>query len=340
MWFDAHLDLAYLAVSGRDMLSPSLETCGGPDLPAAVTLPSLREGHVSMALATIFTEPDGNPSDYAYASGDRASANRAGRRQLDIYQDWVRRGLITLAGSTWEPGPNLSAWILMEGADPILEPSELDWWVDHGVRAIGLAWARPSRYAGGNMVETGLTDLGRDLIRRMDAKGVIHDLSHLSDAAADELLSMSTGRVIASHSNCRAIVASSGALATGTGAATTSAQLHLRDETIIEIARRGGVIGLNLFSPFLIPGGSRDRRATIAEALAHVERVCELVGHKQAVMLGSDMDGGFSAAKMPTGINQPRDLNLLLDALSARGWSNDELRGFACRNWLDFVGRG
>ena len=63
LWFDAHLDLAYLAVNGRNMHAPLHPPprggVGGPDLPAAVTLPSLADGNVSLALATIFTEPDG-----------------------------------------------------------------------------------------------------------------------------------------------------------------------------------------------------------------------------------------------------------------------------------------
>ena len=51
------------------------------------------------------------------------------------------------------------------------------------VVAIGLAWAHGSRYAGGNSAEVsrvGLTDLGRELVRRMDAAGLVHDLGRVA----------------------------------------------------------------------------------------------------------------------------------------------------------------
>ena len=342
-WFDAHLDLAYLAECGRDMLAP-LDRAAAPHPPASVTLDSLRAGGVGACLGTIFTEPDGNDA-VAYPAGDAAAAAKAGLKQLERYEKWARDGHIHLssrhplrseaiegveAGGTPAPLDRVgvlkqcpSLGILVEGADPILSPDHLHEWVARGVVTIGLTWARASRYAGGNSTDLGLTDLGRAMIGEMDRLGIVHDASHLSDRAMDELFTLATGPIMASHSNCRAIVA-------------TDNQRHLRDPSIREIASRGGVIGLNLFSPFLVPGGGRERRATIVEAIAHVERICDLAGHRGAVGLGSDMDGGFSAAMMPDGIDTPSDLVKLAEALSARNWSDGEIRGFAHANWERF----
>ncbi len=50
------------------------------------------------------------------------------------------------------------------------------------------------------------------------------------------------------------------------------------------------------------------------------------------------MDGGFSAARLPAGIDRPADLLKLAEALSAHGWSDDEVRGFAWENWGRFWG--
>ena len=72
----------------------------------------------------------------------------------------------------------------------------------------------------------------------MDALGVVHDLSHLSDVSMDQLLELTDRPVIASHSNCRALLPGDD-------------MRHLRDESIREIARRGGVIGLNLCRNFI-----------------------------------------------------------------------------------------
>jgi membrane dipeptidase len=193
------------------------------------------------------------------------------------------------------------------------------------VVAIGLAWALGSRYAGGNSQKSGLTDEGRDVVRAIDDAGVIHDLSHLSDAAMDELLEMSGGRVIASHSNARALLG-------GTN------QRHLRDETIAEIARRGGVIGVNLYAPFLDPGFDKSKkRPPLRNALDHALHIASIAG-KDKVCLGTDMDGGFAATDLPEGINEPSDLHTLLAMLRDEGWSEAEVAGFAGGNWARVLG--
>jgi membrane dipeptidase len=232
--------------------------------------------------------------------------------------------------------PALRLGILMENADPIRSPRELEWWAGEGVVAIGLTWAKSSRYATGNGEDpatnrVGLTPAGRELVREMDRLGLVHDLSHLSDAATDELLSMTDRPVIASHSNCRGIIAAG-------PRPPANLQRHLRDEAIREIDRRGGVIGLNLLSQFLVPGGGRDRRATIEEAIAHVERICELTGSRKHVGLGSDADGGITRERLPEGINLPRDFARLGEALAKRGWSEEDVMGFASDNWCGFWG--
>jgi hypothetical protein len=96
------------------------------------------------------------------------------------------------------------------------------------------------------------------------------------------------------------------------------------------------MIGVNVFSPFIIAGADRTRRATLAEWAAHVNRICDLHASRSRVGLGTDMDGGFSAAMMPEGIDVPRDLHRLAEALAATGWNDDEIAGFAHGNWIRF----
>jgi membrane dipeptidase len=327
-WFDAHLDLACLAENGRD-LTCDVDRCGGPWPPAAITFPSLREGEVQAFLGTIFTESGGDDA-VAYTAGDAAAAHAAGLRQLAWYERWHEQGLIRLVG---QPAVNAAApacMLLMECADPIQAPTDAGWWAGHGIAAVGMAWARGSRYAGGNSGDAaalGLTELGRELVQEIDRVGLVHDASHLSDLALDELFSATDRVVIASHSNARALLEMPEVPAT---------QRHLTDAAIIEIARRGGVIGLNLFGPFLRPGLSPKQRPSIDDAVHHVEHVCHLVGHRRAVGLGSDLDGGFSAQRLPAGIDLPRDFVRLAEALQARGWSDEDVTGFAWDNWAEF----
>ncbi|MBS0195376.1 MAG: membrane dipeptidase [Planctomycetes bacterium] len=325
-WFDTHLDLACIALNGRDMTCPDLTRCGGPDLPAAVTLPTLRAGGVVACLATIFTEADGADA-VGYPAGNAPAAAKRGREQLEVYEQWESQGRVwRWAGQPRPAADALGIGILIEGADPIAEPAELGWWAQKGVVAVGMAWAKSSRYAGGNTTDEPITDLGFALVKEMDRLGLVHDASHLSDVSLDQLFRATDRPVIASHSNCRALVDVDG----------ERRQRHLTDDAIKEIARRGGMIGLNVFSPFIIPGAKRDRRATVAEWVAHVERMCDLIGDRSHVGLGSDMDGGFSAATMPQGVSTPADLRLLAEALLARGWSQGDVQGFCFGNWSRF----
>lgn len=328
IWFDSHLDLAYVALAGRDMHAADPAQSGGPDAPGAITFPSLNVGQVRGVLGTIFIEPDGSPSSIAYISGDAESAHRAGVAQLNVYHRWVNHGIIRrlpLRGTSipLSPGP-ISLGILVEGADCIRTPDELSWWVDQGVVAIGLAWAKQTRYAGGNTTESGLTDLGRQLIAHMDARGIVHDISHLSDRSLDELFELATGPIMASHSNCRELIDAPG---------DAPRQRHLTNATIREIARRKGMIGLNIFSPFIIKGAKRDRRATVDEWAAHVDHCCDIMQSRAHVGLGSDADGGFSALMQPAGVDRPEHYPRLLEALSRRNWSDADLTGFAGGNW-------
>ena len=341
-WFDAHLDLAYLAVCGREMeLDLNALRDPRPHPPAAVTLASLRTGCVRACLGTIFTEarPSNTTASYPdveYVIGDVEGAHTAGKRQLAWYQAMAQRGVIELWGCGPVSGkaPDLRLGILIEGADVIRSPDELPWWVDHGAIAIGLTWARGSRYADGNTAEfrtspRGLTPLGHDMVRAMDALNVVHDVSHLSHRAMDELLSMTDRAVIASHSNCLALL-------------DAGNERHLRDDHIREIASRTnkagacGVIGLNLCANFIRPGLRDGERPTIDDAIAHAEHICEVVGHRRAAGLGSDLDGGFSALHLPDGIGAPRDFVRLAEGLRNRGWNDAEVEDFAWGNWARF----
>lgn len=346
-WFDGHLDLAYLAELGRDMHAP-LSDCRGQLQPAAVTLPSLRDGGVRACLGTIFTEAietspgsaggpltlaksSGDAGAYMYPAHDVLAAWKAGMRQLKLYQAWQGAGVIRLMPRRGQVaatgGDALVLGILMEGADPIENPDDAEVWADAGVIAVGLSWWRGSRYAGGNGTPgRGLTDIGRELVGRLDRLGVVHDLSHLSQQATDELLELTPATPIASHSNCRALL-------------EPDNERHVSDETIREIGRRGGMIGLNLVRNFIRTGIRREDpkdRPTVAEAVRHVEHVCAIVGNRRCVGLGSDMDGGITANDLPEGINQPSDLRLIAEELQRLGWSDAEIRGFAYENWARF----
>ena len=322
-WIDGHLDLAYLALLGRDLTAPCPDPREG-----SVSLPALRDANVEVVFATIFTEPGADDAHGLAGYGgidDVDGAEAAGRHQLEIYRQLEAAGELRFIRGRDDldtaGGIRPGMVLLMEGADPIRDPEQVAQWFADGLRIVGMTWAAGTRYAGGNQRLGPLTPLGADLVRAMDECGMIHDASHLSDEALTGLLELARGPIIATHSNCRALVGPS--------------QRHLRDDQVRAIAERGGVIGLNLFSRFLVPRG----RATIDDCVAHVQRLADLMGHRRGVALGTDMDGGFGPDELPVDLDHPRKLDSLANALRTAGWSDQDVEGFAHGNWRRLLER-
>jgi len=329
-WIDGHLDLAYLAVGGRDLRQSAVDRARG-----CITLPAMREAGIELAFGTIFTEPGvfGRDHPHGYPSSDDFdAAEAAGMAQLTIYEQWEREGEISLVRSQADlaatsKSKSLTAngnalpqiMLLMENADPIRSPDAVGEWFQRGLRMVGLTWATGSRYSGGNGDGGPLKPLGPEMVKALDAVGIIHDVSHLSDAAFEAVMEISRGPIAASHSNARGLL--------------EPKQRHLKDEHIKAIAGRNGIVGLNLYSAFLATG----RRATIDDAVRHVNHVADLMGHRRGVGLGSDMDGGFTPRDLPIGLDHPRQLGTLAAALRNSGWSEAEVEGFAWGNWLRFL---
>lgn len=320
-WLDAHLDLAYL-----DLHGPSIAVEPPDPSVRGVSLAALARGDVRMACATIFTELGAN-APWGYRDHDDVEgAFRAGVAQLERYEALERGGLIRIARRSADliaaaavaeegrPGP-LTAILLMECADPIRSPDDAAWWHARGVRLVGLSWGAGSRYSGGNARDGGITPSGRALVQAFDALGIVHDASHLSDRSFEDLCACSDRTIVATHSNARARLAPS--------------PRHLSDAQMKEIARRDGMVGLNLYGRFLASG----RTATLDDALDHVEHAASIVG-RHRIGLGSDFDGGFAPTDCPAGCGRPEELGALLAGLEARGWNTRERVGFAHGNWM------
>jgi membrane dipeptidase len=328
MWItDGHLDLAYNALRGRDVLRPAAEQAADDEGIPTVGLPDLRRGRVGLIFATIFCEPAGEGKG-GYATAEEAAV--AGRGQLDWYlrrrDEGTFRFVEKRADIPDKAAGNeaLPMLLLLEGADPIKDAREIPWWVAHGLRAVGLAW-KQTRFAGGTRAPGPLTEAGVELATALDAAGIIHDASHLAEQSFWQLLDLVGGPVMATHSNCRAIV-------------PTDRQLS--DEMIRAIVRRGGVIGMNFYDKFLLrPDEFGKRRATLADLIVHVKHLCDLAGSAKHVGIGTDMDGGLGREEIPSEIVTSADLPRVADALSDAGFGDADVEGIMAGNWAGFLGR-
>jgi len=215
----------------------------------------------------------------------------------------------------WKRG-RLASVLLMEGADPIEDPSQLGAWTGMGVRIIGPAWGG-TRYSGGTGAPGGLTELGRQLLKAMRRKKLILDLSHMADQAVADAFSLWSGPIMASHSNARALV---------------PGDRQITDATAAEVARRGGVIGISFYARHLRSSGP----ATLDDVVRHARHVAGAAGGPEHVGIGTDLDGGFGAKDAP--IKEVSRLKELAVRLRAH-FSRAQVEGVMGENWLEFLER-
>jgi membrane dipeptidase len=331
MIVDAHLDLSYNVDRGRDVRQPAANQPAIEDEIATVGLPDLRQGQVGLICGVIFCLPAASddatkaPAERSYHNSDQANAQA--RKQIAWYHAREADGSLPIVRSGADlpdPAQKVTAThaiLLLEGADPIRHADDVAAFARLGVRAVGLAWQR-TRYAGGTRAPGPLTADGRAIVPVLDAAGMIHDTSHLAEESFFELLDLASGPVMASHSNCRAIV-------------PTDRQLS--DEMIRRITNRGGVIGINFYQKFLLPPAEfGKRRATLADVVRHIQHICDLAGSARYVGIGTDMDGALGRNEIPTEIKTSADLPRIADALAAANFSDADVNAILHGNWLRF----
>lgn len=340
---DAHQDIAFNAYCfDRDYLTPALQKRrleAESSLPGATLgLGEALLGRVAIIFATIFTAPRrrGSALWEKVMYDDAQGAYQLARWQADYYQrlqdrsDAVRlvRSMADLDHilQTWEPEKTLlqhqqGLVLLMENADPIIEPRQLEEWYGRGLRIIGPAWSA-SRYSGGTGQPGPLTDLGRELLEMMAAFSMILDVSHMAEEACFQALDMYEGSIIASHSSPRRFC---------------NTDRHLSDTMIRRLAEREGVMGIVLFNQFLDDRwhvGDRKAIITLDHIVDAVDHVCQVTGSAAHVGLGSDFDGGFGVESIPAEIDTVADLWQIPAKLRVRGYADDDISAIVGGNML------
>ncbi|MCM0650223.1 dipeptidase [Clostridium swellfunianum] len=198
-----------------------------------------------------------------------------------------------------------------------------------GVRLITLTWNYPNciGFPNFNMdncdmpdahlanTKEGLTPFGIELVQEMERLGMIIDVSHLSDAGFYDVLKYTTKPFVASHSNVRSIA---------------NHCRNMSDDMILELAKRGGVLGINFAGDFLEecePG--MKIRSTINNMVKHIRHVVNLAGI-DCVGLGSDFDGIYQNLEIDHAGKMPE----LEKALRAAGFSEEDIEKIFYKNVL------
>ncbi|MBI5880212.1 MAG: membrane dipeptidase [Chloroflexi bacterium] len=344
---DAHEDIAYNALVGARDFRTSVadkraadggDSGQGREGLATVGLPDLLAGDVAVVFSTIYVSPRSSAfgGDQRIGYSTPQEAESMARAQMDYYRRLADEDpRVKLIVSRSDLDAHLAHWqsssldkrsvglvTLMEGADPIVKPDDIKRWFDAGVRVLGLSWSQ-TRYAGGTRAPGGLTDDGRKLLKLMNDLPIIWDISHLAEESFWQGIDIFHGRVIASHSNCRAFVPT---------------DRQLTDDMIRKLIEREAVIGIVLYNRFLNPDWEPEKgkqAVTLREdALKHIDHICQIAGSARHVGFGSDFDGGFGMQSIPAEMDSVRDFGKLGDALKDAGYKQADIDGILGGNWL------
>ncbi len=166
----------------------------------------------------------------------------------------------------------LKGLLAIEGGEPIGDRLEnLDLFYHSGVRLITLTWNGTNAIGSGSLsgCQEGLTDFGRQVVKRMHQLGMIVDVSHLNEQGFYDVLEIAMKPIVASHSNAQAV---------------HPHKRNLSDGQFRGLMQNKGVIGLNIYPPFL--GGEKNLSALIA----HLEHLLSL-GGEDHIGIGTDFDG-------------------------------------------------
>ena len=219
--------------------------------------------------------------------------------------------------------------ISLEGLEPINSSIYLLSALNRlGVSGAGLTWSRRNYVADGSRFNPmpeespgGLSTFGRDVIKEMDKLGMLIDLSHINDEGAFDVLKVSNRPMVASHSNSRSVY---------------NLQRNIPDEIAKEIAKRGGVIGLNGVRVLVCEKGITDD--AIGALCDHADYYMKLIGPEHIgygidfaeYIFGSSPDKAGDT--VPT---YPEVLKITAELLR-RGYSEKDVEGIVGGNFRRF----
>lgn len=217
----------------------------------------------------------------------------------------------------------------IQNADHFRNPADVRTFYLLGQRCSQLTYNSQNFVGSGSTerVDGGVSDFGALIIEAMNEVGMLVDVSHCGDRTTLDAIDISSGPIAITHSNCRAL------------------NDHPRlktDEAIVKLASKGGVMGITGVRNFV-----RDREPTTVEHVVdHIDHVVQLVGIDH-VGIGTDTDlNGYDDMpedqrqqllesykssyafrdKLDTdGFDHPRKIFDLTEALTRRGYSDDDI---------------
>ncbi len=349
---DGHIDIPYRLFNRPEDVSVATES-GDFDYPRAVA------GGLNAPFMSIYT-----PANYMEEAGKSYKhANQLIDMMEKLEDDHPDKFAVATSVSDvrehFDKGL-ISLLLGMENGSPLEgELANVDYFFERGIRYISLSHSLSNRLSDSsydiNRQWDGLSELGFDVIRRMNELGILIDVSHVSDTAFYDIMDVTTVPVIASHSSARHF--------------TPGWERNMGDDMIRRLGENGGVVMINFGSSFVteeaLSYGTKlrlayaafrtenaeleeaDARAqfgaaytekhgaypyaTLDQVLDHFDRVVELAGIDH-VGIGSDYDGVGDS--LPVGLKDVSAFPNLVEGLLDRGYSEDDIRKVLGENLL------
>lgn len=226
----------------------------------------------------------------------------------------------------------------MEGGEPVAsdvvwpsnkppDMSRLRMFYKCGLRHIGFTWQQRNQIADGvgeTKANGGLTNFGVELVKEMNALGMIIDLAHIAEKSYFDVLEITKDPVIVSHTNCKAV---------------HDFERCITDEQIHALAENNGVMGV-CFYPAIVDETSPG----VEKVLDHVDHAVDLVG-ADYVGWGADFadyiqwsadEVGPDIDEKPktTGLKDVTELPNFVQGLLERGYSDQEIKKILGGNYL------
>jgi membrane dipeptidase len=350
---DTHNDITTKAIEQGVSFDQDLKTKTHSDLQRMI------DGGVDAQLFSIWC--DGNKQNpYAWAN-----------REMDTVLAWTNRnpGKMVQAFTAADiinaaKQKKLAILFGVEGGHMIENDlNKLDALYKRGARYMTLTWNNSTDWAtsafdettkGDSLQHKGLTGLGKEVVKRMNALGMLVDLSHVGETTFWDAINTTTKPVLVSHSCVYTLCPH---------------RRNLKDDQIKAIGKNGGVIHLNFYSGFLDPAFEKRSDAFTAKhktemdsllkvnpepyfgneflfakyadevkglrppmsvLLDHLDYIVKMIGVDH-VGLGSDFDGVNS---LPQQLDDVTTYPLITKELLKRGYSKKDIRKILGGNFL------
>ena len=323
----------------------------------AIDIPRLQEGGIHVPFFALWV-----PTYYKGSEAVRRTLDfrDAMQRVLDKYPDRIELATSAHDIERIVGQKKIAAVLAVEGGHQIdNDLAVLRMYRRMGILSMTLTHFRSNDWADsstGRPEHNGLTEFGKQVVREMNAIGMIVDISHVSDKSFYDVVQVTTKPVIASHSSCRSF---------------SDVPRNMSDDMLRALAKNGGVVGVNFGAAFLnqkdakelkqaishenalepnLAGAELDQfaakegaesgeshphlgNATVEDAAECIDHIVKVAGIEH-VGIGSDFDG---TEIVPRGLEDVSKMPNLTEALLKRGYSEGDIKKIMGGNFLRVV---